>query len=417
MPEVALIGVGHTGKSGLWPGAVEHILTADVLVGGERLLSLFPDAPGERWVLNAKLDETLNRVAAESNRRKIAVLASGDPLFFGIGRKLLANLGQERVIVFPQISSMQYAFSKIGESWEDARMTSAHGRPLTRLAAQLRRASKAMVLTDPRNTPSAVAAALLEDGQADWQGWVCEALGYPEESFTFAPITDLKEKSFHLLNLLILLRPSLPERPEFGLPDEEFDCRRLARGLITKSEVRAVALARLRLRNDSVFWDVGAGSGAISIEAALLAPEGEIFAIERNSESVAHIRANIARHRVPFVRVVEGYAPDALTDLPDPDRIFIGGSDGKLKDILSLCSRRLRKGGRIVVSAATLETLSIARESFPESWNLDVVMVQAARGIPVGRFTRFQSVNPIFLFIGAPPNSEANLKEPQANEL
>ncbi len=397
MPEVALIGVGPEGPASLLTPARERIATAEVLAGGDRLLALFPEAPGERLQIGAGFREMLEEIASLCSERSAVVLASGDPLFFGIGRALVDRLGRERVAVFPQVSAVQLAFARVGESWEDARIRSVHGRPLEGLAARLRPSLKAAVLTDPRNTPAQVAAALLADGQQGWRASVCEALGTPEERVVEADLEALAGREFHPLNVLLLRREAAPAPSAFGVPDEEFDCRRPGRGLMTKREVRAVALAWLRLRPDSVVWDVGAGSGSVGIEAALLAPEGMVFAVERDAESVGRIRENASRHGVPFVRALAGEAPEALAALPDPDAVFIGGSGGHLEDILAVCCRRLRLGGRIVVGAATLETLTGARAAFPTDWTVEITQVSAARSVPVGGLTRLEGMNPVFL--------------------
>ena len=192
--------------------------------------------------------------------------------------------------------------------------------------------------------------------------------------------------------------PLTASRP-LGLPDESFEQRRPLRGQITKREVRAVALYSLGIRVDGTIWDIGAGTGSISVEAGLLAPQGRVFAIERDEDSIGLLRSNVERLGTPNVEVVVGEAPGVLNKLPDPDSVFIGGSGGQLSEMLDLVAQRLRPGGRIVVNLAVLErTQEVYRNLKDKAMEVDLVMVNASRGreMPDGG-VRLEALNPVFI--------------------
>lgn len=183
-----------------------------------------------------------------------------------------------------------------------------------------------------------------------------------------------------------------------GIADDEFHQRKPLRGLITKMEVRVVALARLGLRDDSIVWDVGAGSGTVSIEAALLAPRGRVFAIEKDPEDCDNIRLNVAKFAAANVEVLEALAPDCFAALPDPDAVFVGGSAGRMGAILEQALARLRPSGRVVVDAATIENLAEAVSCLKRLGVApDVTLLSAARSKDIVGLTRFEALNPVFI--------------------
>ncbi len=291
-------------------------------------------------------------------RGDAAVLAGGDPLLYGIGRKVLAAFGNSAVKIHPAVSSMQTAFARIALPWDDARILSLHVRPLRGVAALVSRHGKVGLFTDPENSPSRIAAHLLTHGIRR-QAWVFEQLGTPAERITEGALEEIASRDFDPLNVMILIDPDgTTPQPAFGLGENAIVH---SRGLITKDEIRAVALHRLRLPPRGVLWDVGAGSGSVAVEAARLAPGLQVFAVERRPDEVRNIRRNREVFAADGITVVEGEAPGVLGDLPDPDRVFLGGSGGKLPAILEAADSRLRPGGRIVATAV-LET---SKEDIP----------------------------------------------------
>ncbi len=400
---VTLVGIGDDGCVGLSSRAANAVARAAVLAGGERHLAFFPQFTGERVVLKSGLAAALDRVASLAEEHSVCVLASGDPLFFGIGARVIARLGAEHVEVIPQPASVQWAFARAGLAWDDATFLSVHGRSCEGFVARLRDVAKAAVLTDEDSSPPRLAALLAEHGETGWTAWVCEDLAGPGERvrrFTLAALAACRD--VRPLNVLLLVRDDPAWRAPARIPylDEASFAKRMPKkGLITKREVRVLSLATMQIRPSSVVWDVGAGSGSVAIEAAMLAPEGRVYAIEVDPESVAICRDNVRSHGVDNVRVVAGRAPEALAALEEPDAVFVGGSKGSMDDIIAVALDRLREGGRLVVNAITLDNVTEtyrtlrARGLVPE-----VTLLNVSRSEPLAHYLRYEALNPIHIF-------------------
>jgi precorrin-6Y C5,15-methyltransferase (decarboxylating) len=405
---VIVIGLGDDGCASLSSRAAGAVARAQVLVGGERHLAFFPQFKGERVVLKAGLDAALERVAVLANEHTVCVLASGDPLFFGIGARVAKAVGGEHVEFLPTPTSVQWAFAHTGIAWEDATLLSLHGRPVDGFCAQLRSAGKVAVLTDGENSPPRLAARMLEHGERCWQAWVCERLSGPEQRVRRFSLTELCEvRDIDPLNVLLLQRTEENWRVPPAIPylaEQEFAKRMPKLGLITKREVRLLSLAALRIRPDSVVWDIGAGSGSVAVEAAMLAPRGRVFAIEVDPEGVAICSENVRAHGVDNVRVIAGRAPDALIGLEAPDAVFVGGSKGNMSPIVDAALSALKPGGRLVINAITLENVAEgyaalkARGAEPE-----VTLIQISRGAALAHYQRYEALNPIHLLAADKP--------------
>jgi precorrin-6B C5,15-methyltransferase / cobalt-precorrin-6B C5,C15-methyltransferase len=400
---VKVVGIGDDGCKGLSARAMEAVLTAEWLVGGERQLAFFPEFRGERILLKGGLSGALDRVAALADEHNVCVLASGDPLFFGVGGLLVDRLGAEHVEVLPQPSALQWAFARVGLRRDDADFLSLHGRPREGFLTRLRTSAKLALFTDATNSPAALAACMLEHGLNGFYAWVCENLGGPDERVRRLSIEALAAcADVGPLNVLILVRDDPTWRPPPAIPflhEDAFAKRMPKKGLITKREVRLMSLATLEIRPDSVVWDIGAGSGSVAIEAALLAPRGRVYAIEVDPEGVEICRDNLKTHAVDNVRVVAGRAPEALADLETPDAVFVGGSQGSLDEIVDVALARLRPGGRLVVNAITLDNTAEAYQLFRRHQLVpEVTLLQISRSQPVGRYVRFEALNPIQIF-------------------
>jgi precorrin-6B C5,15-methyltransferase / cobalt-precorrin-6B C5,C15-methyltransferase len=399
-----VVGIGSDGCAGLSSRAAGAVAAARVLAGGERHLAFFPQFAGERVVMGRDLDHALDRIVALADEAPVCVLASGDPLFFGIGAQLLRRLPREDLEFIPHPTSVQWAFARAGLSWDDATWMSLHGRGREGLAARLRLRRKAALLTDAVSTPAAVARHLLEYGVRDLVAVVCEDLAGPGERvrrFSLEELAELAE--VRPLNVVLLLRPEGWTAPPVipYLPDLAFEKRR---GLVTKREVRLLALGALGLGEESVVWDVGAGSGSVAVEAALLSSGGRCYAIESDPECLEHCRSNVRAHGADNVRVVAGRAPAALGDLEPPDAVFVGGSGGELAPILSLALERLRPGGRLVVSAVTLETLEEARRLLAAAGvAAEVLLAGFARSAAIAGRTRLAPLSPVHLVTASKP--------------
>ncbi len=399
-----VVGVGREGAESLTPRALAVVEKAEVLAGGQRLLDCFPDLPAERVKIGAKVDETLATLAARRAERRTVVLATGDPNYFGITRALLRHVPPEDLEIVPNVSTLQWAFAAAREPWDAAAFVTVHGRSMDGLAAAVRGQRKICLFTDEQNTPAAIARALLDAGLAEYRAVLCEDLGGPEERIRRLTLDQLANVDAHPLNTLILLgsesspAQAAPVAWTPGLPEAAFDQRKPKVGLITKREVRVLSLARLAVRPDSVVWDIGAGSGSVSIEAARLAPRGRVFAVEKNAEDAEIVRANVERFRVAHVTVVHARAPEGLDRLPDPDAVFVGGSGGRLDEILAIAAARLRPAGRIVVNAITLDTLHEAVSAFRRlELEHEAILVSIARSRPLLGMMSFEALNPVYI--------------------
>jgi precorrin-6Y C5,15-methyltransferase (decarboxylating) len=405
---VSLVGIGEDGCAGLTSRAIGAVTRAQVLVGGRRQLAFFPDHAGERIALGSGVAPVLDRCAELAEDHNVCILASGDPLLFGIGRLVLDRFGAEHVDVIPQPSSIQLAFARAGIAWDDAELISLHGRPLEGCVARIARHSKVAILTDEERSPSAIARRMLEYGETGWRAWLCEALGGPGERVRPFTLGDLAAATgIAPLNVLVLVRSEPGWRPPPRipfLPEDAFARRMPKHGLITKREVRLVSLASLALRDDSVVWDIGAGSGSVAIEAARLAPEGRIYAIEVDPEGVAICEDNARSHGTDNVRVIAGRAPEALAPLETPDAVFVGGSKGSMAAIVEAALDRLRPGGRLVVNAITLENAGESYQAIRARGLVpEVTLLQVARGGPLAHYLRYEALNPIQIFAVTKP--------------
>jgi precorrin-6Y C5,15-methyltransferase (decarboxylating) len=338
------------------------------------------------------------------------VLASGDPLWFGIGRLLLEGLPAAQLRFHPAPSSLQLAFARIGRPWQDASWLSLHGRDPEPLAARLQQRPGALaVLTDPsRGGAETVRRCLRAAGLEQSYGfWLCERLGHSAERVQHLAPEDPLPADLDPLHLVVLVaeRPPLPERlPLFGLPDGVFLQHPDRPGLMTKREVRIQLLADLDLPQEGVLWDIGAGVGSVGLEALRLQPALQLWALEQRGGSAALIEANAERLGVKPARVVEGRAPDALAELPDPDRVLIGGGGRDRRALLQAVLARLRPGGVVVIPLATVEALAELRPPLEQAGlTVAVAQHQAWRGAPLADGTRLAPLNPVLVLRGERP--------------
>jgi precorrin-6Y C5,15-methyltransferase (decarboxylating) len=396
--KVHIIGLAPGGVAGLLPEARRLINGSEMVFGGKRLLDIFPAQNGERIVIENNLAEVTDLIKKNLGRKRIVVIASGDPNLFGIASYLIDKLGKGVVEIIPNVSSMQVAFARIKESWENAVFASVHARPIEDIIETVRLNDKIGIFTDDIHTPAAIAQVLREHGVDGYRAYVCQNLGGKDEQVMETDLAGLAKTECLPLNILILLReqPQRQPQPILGIPEANFYRRR--DGLITKQEIRAVSLAKMRLTDESVLWDIGAGSGAISIEASFLASKGRIYAIEKNDADVAIIRKNIRKFQTPNIEVVPAHAPEGLDKLPDPTAVFIGGSGGRMEEIIDLATRRLKPGGCIVINVVALENLSTAINTLKaRGFVPEVTLVNVARSREMANLTRFEALNPVFI--------------------
>lgn len=389
---IRVIGIGDSGADSLLPQYRTWIEESELLVGGERHLSFFPAYKGERLAIKGGLANLVERIR-ETGKRTV-VLASGDPLFYGIGSYLAKKLPVE---IYPGLSSVQEAFARMQESWQDCTFLSVHGRSMRGLAQKIDGREKVCLLTDETNSPSAIATYLLSFGMTEYRAFVAENLGGVDECTGWYTLEEMAEQEYAPLNVIVLKRTAPGPVWPLGVPDEEFAQRKPDKGLITKKEVRVLSLAALGLRPDSTVWDIGTCTGSMAIEAARICRDGQVFAIEKNEADLENCRTNMKKFRTDFV-TVHGKAPQGIEEFANPDAVFIGGSGGEMKELLHICCTRLRPDGRIVLNAATIETLYEAMKTFEEEgFETSVTLTQISRSKPILHMNRFEGLNPIYI--------------------
>lgn len=404
MTPIQVIGIGLDGAAGLAPQVREVIDQAAILAGSDRHLSYFPHHPAQRWPI-AGLEAQLQAHLAQAQPQRVVVLTSGDPLFFGLGRQLLQTLPAAAITFHPHVSSVQLAFSRVKLPWQEATLVSAHGRSLERLELAVKRgANPIAVLTDQVNTPAAIARFIESLAlPSTYRLWICENLGDEAERIQQLSLTAAQQVAVSPLNVVILERgessPDLAQLPILGIPDQAFLNFGDRPGLMTKREIRVQILAELALQPGQVIWDIGAGTGSVSVEVARLVPNAQIWAIEKTTAGCGLIQQNCDRFAIQNVHVVKHKAPDGLADLPDPQRVFVGGSSGQLTAILHTCAPRLQASGRIVVALATLETLAELTQWLrgQPTWRGSYQQVSLSRSAAVGPLTRWTPLNPVTL--------------------
>lgn len=400
---VVVIGVGGEGPAGLPEATLQRTAAADVLIGGKRLLAHWPDHPGEALPIGAGLAGIVARIRERGDNEAIVVLVSGDPLFYGIAATLRRELPDDAFEIVPSVTSLQAAFARAGIDWGDAALVSAHARPLAEVVSWARHAPKLGVLTDAQNAPGAIAQALLDAGLPDCRAVVAENLGMPNERITDARLRGLPGQDFGPLNVLLLVQDAnWHPAPSFAPRSE--DAYHHHRELITKRDVRALALARLALRETDTVWDIGAGSGAVSVEMAELAWRGQVFAVERDPKNLRHIRDNRRQYGTLNVEIVPGAAPEALAGLPAPDAVFIGGSGGRMAAILAHIAGVVSPGCRVVACLVTLNTLTATYDAMRGlGWKPALTQISVAHARPIAEHVRLAPENPVFILSGTTP--------------
>jgi precorrin-6Y C5,15-methyltransferase (decarboxylating) len=404
--KLVILGIGDDGLAGLTDSARRVLATSDLILGAASIVSLLSDLPARKVVLDPDMTVALRQVRDALGARNPVLASSGDPLFYGVARYLCDRLGKESFEVLPHVSSMQLAFARVKESWEDAYLTNLAGRPIEAVIDRIRTAEKVGLFSSDEFPPSRLARELLDRGIDYFRAFVCENLGSPDERVTQAELAELAAMDFNPLNVLILVRkPNRPDRASrasrhrlFGNPDDAFSQALPKRGLITQAEVRAIALAQLDIRATSIVWDIGAGSGSVAIEAAQLAHLGTVYAIEPEPADVVLIQSNADSFGVPNVKTVLGRAPEVLAGLPEPDAVFVGGTGRQADQVLNVAYQRLCAGGSLAMSVATIEGLASAYHALKAlAGQVRVWNVSIARGIEQMDRLRFEAVAPTFL--------------------
>jgi len=398
---VDVLGIGAGGVEGLSRIARDRLDAATFLAGGRRHLELAPTGPAERFAIVDNVAALVGRLRGRAPDDRCVVLASGDPLFYGIGHALGRDLGADQIRVEPAVSSLQLAFARAGLAWHDAAIASVHGRPLASTLLPLLGQPKIGLFTQDGTSPAAVARFFRERGLDDYAAWVGERLGTPEERVHAHPLADLIDLRFDPLNFLILKRTETSAKLEshaFAIPDDLFAVPDAGPVLLTHADVRAITLSRFRRVPPGPIWDVGAGLGGVSVDLARAFRGAEVVACERSEAHRAFLRENRRRFAAWNLRIVAGEAPGCLVGEERPAAIFLGGSGGHLDAILDLAVDRLREGGPLVANFVGLENLARFLERVRAlGWPLDVAQVQVSQGRPLAGLTALVPLRPVWV--------------------
>ncbi|MFI3312903.1 MAG: precorrin-6y C5,15-methyltransferase (decarboxylating) subunit CbiE [Eubacteriales bacterium] len=392
---VTLVGMGMGNPDTLTVGGLQAIQSAKLLIGAKRILDALPEScDGQREVAIASQD-----IAAILRKNvhltPAAVVLSGDTGFYSGAKKLPALLPDFQVKTLPGITTVQYFSAQLQKPWQDVTLASGHGLN-TNIFAYILRGKPTFFLTGGTITPQTIATQLTEVGLGDTVMHIGENLSYPEEKITTLPVKEAKNQIYHPLSSVWIEAVARPyEMVSSGIPDEEF-----IRGEVpmTKQEVRAAAVAKLGACPDDVLYDVGAGTGSVAVELALIDPSVQVYAIECVEKACDLILVNRAKFGAYNLAMVPGKAPEALVNLPKPNGAFIGGSRGNLKEILELLLEKNPKI-RVCISAIAAETMAEALTAL-KSMNftdLDIAQVSVARGRKAGPYHLMTGQNPIFL--------------------
>ncbi|WP_256104562.1 precorrin-6y C5,15-methyltransferase (decarboxylating) subunit CbiE [Streptomyces sp. ODS05-4] len=391
---VHVVGIGADGWAGLPEASRDALRTAQVLIGGGRQLDLLPaECAGERIAWPSPLRPAVPRLLAAHAGRRIAVLASGDPMFHGIGRALAETAGADELRVLPHPSSVSHACARLGWPVEDTETVTLVGRPLDALSAALHHGRRVLVLSAGAATPGEVAALLRERGFGPSRLTVLEQLGSAREHTLTGIADDWRHPPGDPLNIVAVACVRAPGALRLGaapgLPDEAYEHD----GQLTKRHVRAATLAALAPAPGELLWDVGGGSGSIGVEWMRVHRSCRAVAVERDAARADRIARNAAALGVPGLRVVHAAAPGGLAGLEQPDAVFVGGGL-TAPGLLDTCWAALRPGGRLVANTVTLESEALLADAYRRHGG-DLVRLAVAHAVPVGGFTGWRQAMPV----------------------
>ncbi len=393
---ITIIGTGIC-RDDISPKSMRAIEDADMLIGGRRQLGFFSEHPAKKIELTKNATEIIKKLKRQLRGERVAVLASGDPNFFGIAALFYTMFKKHTITVIPNTTAFQQAFARIKESWHDATFISVHGREMYLLDDIIHGKGKFIIYCDDKNSPAKVSQYLItKDGSLGLCNcWIFDSLGSVHEKILKGPLKRFQKLSSTAQVMMVIQKKQQTEVHPVGIPDHEFYHQR---GMITKRDIRVMALARLCLKRDLVLWDIGAGSGSLAVEAANLYRSVQVYAIEEQQARFKELQKNVQKFKVPTVKTIKGTAPEALQGLPRPDRIFIGGSGGRLNEILHTVKKQMDDDGHIVINCVTLETMTILQKVFKRwHWPYDITSVQLSHLASGAKPEMYRAENPVFI--------------------
>ncbi|MFZ2655406.1 MAG: precorrin-6y C5,15-methyltransferase (decarboxylating) subunit CbiE [Victivallales bacterium] len=394
--KIAVIGCGVSPEC-ITPHARGKVMQSDVLAGGKRLLDFFPEFKGQKIVLKSGILEVISELKKMSAGKRIAILASGDPLFHGIGSKLGSHFKDSEIEIMPNVSAMQSLFSKLRISWDNAALFTVHGGKKAPYRNILN-SSKSVIYCDDKVTASGLAAKLVAKFPRckERKAVIAENLGMSEEKISRGTLENLTGQKVGGLSILVLLPTEdiINSSIALGLDDHEFMHENR---MITHSEVRAVALSKLRI-GPGVMWDIGAASGSVGIEAASLCPDLNVIAVESDSKRFGQLQKNIDEFGLPNAKAIHAGALKTIADLPKARAIFIGGGGKDIKQIVEKAFRKLLPGGRLVVTAVLLETKAALTKCLENNF-VEAVSISVSRSSVLGSSRLMKSENSVDIFV------------------
>ena len=396
-PEVFIAGIGPGSEALQTQEVRAAIERADCLIGARRMLDAV--ARPQQLTIDAIAPEAIaSHIVQHPECGVFCVVMSGDTGFYSGTKKLLPLLKACRVRVLPGLSSMSYLCARLGVSYEDAVPVSLHGRDFD-IAREVRRRRKVFTLVGGDGGMQALCERLTQAGLGHVRIAVGERLSYPDEAITRGKAQELRSHTFDKLSAALIENDTPNEIVTPGLPDEAF-LRNLEPGKLvpmTKSEVRSVCLSKLQLTPNAVCWDVGAGTGSVSIEMARLCADGTVYAIEKNERALALLEKNKEAFSASNMQIIPGLAPEACRDLPAPTHAFLGGTSGSVRDILALLLKK-NPHVRIVATAVTLESVSALSSCMADFEIAECVSVQVSKAAQLGQYHLMQAQNPVYIF-------------------
>ena len=396
---VNIVGIGPGNPDLLTGEARQAIASSNILIGDKRMLAAFADS--SKTVYDTIKTAAIAEIAAQAQPDKdvLAVLVSGDVGFFSLAKTISGKLPDCECVRYCGISSLVYFSSKLQLSWDDAKIVSMHGRTQN-LVAAVARNKKVFSLTGGENSPQKLCAQLCEHGLGQVQVYVGENLSYPEEKITSGTAEEISALDFPSLSVMMILNEDAQSFTStvHGLADDLFQRSKVP---MTKQEVRAAALALLAPHPGDCLWDLGAGTGSVSVELALAAPEGQVYAVERNEDAQALILENRRKFGLHNLTLIAGAAPESLAGLPAPDRVFVGGTGGHMAETLAAV-RAANPAARVVISAIAIESLSAALAALQAQGfeNIQVSQISVSRSRPAGGLHLMMAQNPVYLISG-----------------
>lgn len=396
MLRVNIVGIGPGNPELLTGAAIKAIKESNILIGDKRMLAAFAEA--DKKIYDTIKTADIVEIAASANPEKdvLAVLVSGDVGFFSLAKTISGKLPDCECVRYCGISSLVYFAAKLQLSWDDAKIVSMHGRKQNLIAAVAEN-KKVFSLTGGEHTPQMLCAQLCEHGLDDVQVYVGENLSYPEEKITVGTAAEISKQNFPSLSVMMVINEQAAKYQPVvhGLADELFTRSKVP---MTKQEVRSVSMSKLMPKATDKIYDIGAGTGSCSVELALLANKGQVWAFERNPEAVALIHKNKDLFGIENLEVIAGEALENIKNMPAPDCVFVGGSGGDLCEMLDIIYAK-NSACRVVINAITIETLAEVADYYKkhQDYSLEIVNVCVARSRKLGSYNLMMAQNPVYV--------------------